>query len=35
MQKNVHRCQHKMKAFVRFREVGDPAAQAPVICRLV
>lgn len=27
MQKNVHRCQHKMKAFVRFREVGDPAAK--------
>ncbi len=27
MQKNVHRCQHKMKAFVRFREVGAPGAQ--------
>ena len=26
MQKNVHRCQHKMKAFVRFREIGDPTA---------
>lgn len=26
MEKNVHRCQHKMKAFVRFREIGDPAA---------
>ncbi|MEM9472495.1 MAG: UdgX family uracil-DNA binding protein [Pseudomonadota bacterium] len=26
MQKNVHRCQHKMKAFVRFREVGDASA---------
>jgi DNA polymerase len=24
MEKNVHRCQHKMKAFVRFREVGTP-----------
>lgn len=24
MEKNVHRCQHKMKAFVRFREVGAP-----------
>lgn len=24
MEKNVHRCQHKMKAFVRFREIGDP-----------
>ena len=23
MEKNVHRCQHKMKAFVRFRETGD------------
>ncbi len=22
MEKNVHRCQHKMKAFVRFREIG-------------
>ncbi len=27
MEKNVHRCQHKMKAFVRFREIGDPAAK--------
>lgn len=27
MEKNVHRCQHKMKAFVRFREVGDPNAK--------
>lgn len=27
MEKNVHRCQHKMKAFVRFREIGDPQAQ--------
>ncbi len=27
MEKNVHRCQHKMKAFVRFREIGDPGAQ--------
>ncbi|NNJ77207.1 MAG: UdgX family uracil-DNA binding protein [Anderseniella sp.] len=26
MEKNVHRCQHKMKAFVRFREVGDATA---------
>lgn len=26
MEKGVHRCQHKMKAFVRFREVGDPEA---------
>lgn len=26
MEKNVHRCQHKMKAFVRFREIGDPHA---------
>ncbi|WP_295315784.1 UdgX family uracil-DNA binding protein [Roseobacter sp.] len=25
MEKNVRRCQHKMKAFVRFREIGDPA----------
>lgn len=25
MEKAVHRCQHKMKAFVRFREIGDPA----------
>lgn len=25
MEKNVHRCQHKMKAFVRFRETGDPS----------
>jgi DNA polymerase len=24
MEKNVRRCQHKMKAFVRFRELGDP-----------
>ncbi|GGA26914.1 uracil-DNA glycosylase [Amylibacter cionae] len=24
MEKNVHRCQHKMKAFVRFREIGSP-----------
>ncbi len=24
MEKNVRRCQHKMKAFVRFREIGDP-----------
>lgn len=24
MEKNVHRCQHKMKAFVRFREIGQP-----------
>lgn len=23
MEKAVHRCQHKMKAFVRFREIGD------------
>ncbi len=23
MEKSVHRCQHKMKAFVRFREIGD------------
>ena len=27
MQKAVHRCQHKMKAFVRFREIGDPSAK--------
>lgn len=27
LEKGVHRCQHKMKAFVRFREIGDPAAQ--------
>ena len=27
MEKNVHRCQHKMKAFVRFREIGEPDAQ--------
>jgi uracil-DNA glycosylase len=27
LEKNVHRCQHKMKAFVRFREIGDPAAE--------
>ncbi|WP_299284363.1 UdgX family uracil-DNA binding protein [uncultured Tateyamaria sp.] len=26
LEKGVHRCQHKMKAFVRFREIGDPAA---------
>ena len=26
MEKNVRRCQHKMKAFVRFREIGDPGA---------
>ncbi|WVX50827.1 hypothetical protein ROLI_039270 [Roseobacter fucihabitans] len=26
MEKNVHRCQHKMKAFVRFREIGNPQA---------
>lgn len=26
MEKAVHRCQHKMKAFVRFREIGDPDA---------
>ncbi len=26
MEKNVRRCQHKMKAFVRFREIGDPEA---------
>lgn len=26
MEKNVHRCQHKMKAFVRFREIGKPDA---------
>jgi DNA polymerase len=25
MEKNVRRCQHKMKAFVRFRELGDPS----------
>ena len=24
MEKNVRRCQHKMKAFVRFREIGQP-----------
>ncbi|MEE4188061.1 MAG: TIGR03915 family putative DNA repair protein, partial [Roseobacter sp.] len=24
MEKNVRRCQHKMKAFVRFREIGAP-----------
>ncbi|ABD54985.1 Uracil-DNA glycosylase superfamily [Jannaschia sp. CCS1] len=23
MEKNVHRCQHKMKAFVRFRDIGE------------
>jgi DNA polymerase len=27
MEKNVHRCKHKMKAFVRFREIGDPDPQ--------
>ena len=26
MEKNVHRCQHKMKAFVRFRDVGELGA---------
>jgi len=26
MEKNVRRCQHKMKAFVRFREIGAPNA---------
>ena len=26
MEKGVHRCQHKMKAFVRFRETGAPDA---------
>jgi len=26
MEKNVHRCQHKMKAFVRFREITEPGA---------
>lgn len=26
MEKGVHRCQHKMKAFVRFREIGAPDA---------
>ncbi|MEM9577868.1 MAG: UdgX family uracil-DNA binding protein [Pseudomonadota bacterium] len=26
MEKNVRRCQHKMKAFVRFREIGEPDA---------
>ncbi|MFG6591118.1 UdgX family uracil-DNA binding protein [Sulfitobacter sp. 1A12157] len=26
MEKNVRRCQHKMKAFVRFREIGNPEA---------
>lgn len=26
MEKNVRRCQHKMKAFVRFREIGIPGA---------
>jgi DNA polymerase len=26
MEKGVHRCQHKMKAFVRFRDVGAPDA---------
>ena len=24
MEKNVHRCQHKMKAFLRFRDIGAP-----------
>ncbi|MBK8909645.1 MAG: UdgX family uracil-DNA binding protein [Rhodospirillales bacterium] len=27
MQKAVYRCQHKMKAFVRFREIGAPDAE--------
>lgn len=27
MEKNVHRCQHKMKAFVRFRDIGEPGDQ--------
>lgn len=27
LDKNVHRCQHKMKAFVRFREIGQPDAE--------
>lgn len=27
MEKNVRRCQHKMKAFVRFREIGAPDAK--------
>ncbi|WP_422372066.1 UdgX family uracil-DNA binding protein [Hoeflea sp.] len=27
MEKSVRRCQHKMKAFVRFRELGDPQAE--------
>ena len=26
MEKNVRRCQHKMKAFVRFREIGEASA---------
>ncbi len=26
MEKNVRRCQHKMKAFLRFREIGEPEA---------
>lgn len=26
LEKNVRRCQHKMKAFVRFREIGDQQA---------
>ncbi|MBB5723702.1 DNA polymerase [Loktanella ponticola] len=26
MEKNVRRCQHKMKAFVRYREIGPPDA---------
>lgn len=26
MEKNVHRCQHKMKAFVRFRDIGTAGA---------
>lgn len=26
MEKSVHRCQHKMKAFVRFREIGSAEA---------
>jgi probable DNA metabolism protein len=27
MEKNVRRCKHKMKAFVRFREIGAPDAE--------
>lgn len=26
LEKNVHRCQHKMKAFVRFRDITSPGA---------